>query len=107
MPTKSHPKSATNSSAPSCAHKSPPPKHAAALPAAQIKSHPNQRSTCGFSVCIDTEGSHVPCNRLAQDQATDMPDTVPPVIRFRRNWSRSLLTNHGFDIVLTLFDMRS
>src|SRR5229473_5620434 len=50
------------------------------------------QSTCSFSVCIDTEGSHVPCNRLAQDQATYMPDTVPPVIRFRRNFSRSLLT---------------
>ncbi len=36
-----------------------------------------------------------------------MPDTVPPVIRFRRNSSRSLLTNHGFDIVLVLFDMKS
>jgi hypothetical protein len=36
-----------------------------------------------------------------------MPDTVPPVIRFRRNLSRSLLTNRGFDIVLTIFDMRS
>jgi hypothetical protein len=36
-----------------------------------------------------------------------MPDTVPPVIRFRRNLSRSLLTNCGFDIVLTIFDMRS
>ncbi len=36
-----------------------------------------------------------------------MPDTVPLVTRFRRNLSRSLLTNHGFDIVLTIFDMRS
>jgi len=26
----------------------------------------------------------VPCNRLAQDQVTDMPDTVPPVTRSRR-----------------------
>jgi hypothetical protein len=65
------------------------------------------QSTCSFSVCIDTEGSHVPCNRLAQDQATYMPDTVPPVIRFRRNFSRSLLTSCGFDIVLVIFDMRS
>jgi DNA-binding CsgD family transcriptional regulator len=46
-------------------------------------------------------------SRLAQDQATYMPDTVPPVNRFRRNLSRDLLTNHGFDIVLALFDMRS
>jgi len=30
----------------------------------------------------DTEGSHVPCNRLAQDQATYMPDTTPPVSKF-------------------------
>jgi len=65
------------------------------------------QSTCGFSVCIDTEGSHVPHNRLSQDQATYMPDTVPPVTRSRRNLSRSLLTNRGFDIVLTIFDMRS
>jgi hypothetical protein len=36
-----------------------------------------------------------------------MPDTVPPVIRFRRNLPRSLLTNYGFDIVLVIFDMRS
>ena len=56
-------------------------------------------ATCGFSVCIGTEGSHVPNNRLTRDQATYMPDTVPPVNRFRRNLSRSLLTNHGFDIV--------
>jgi hypothetical protein len=65
------------------------------------------QSTWSFSVCIDTEGSHVPCNRLVQDQATSMPDTVPPVNRLRRNLSRSLLTNHGFDIVLALFDMNS
>ena len=65
------------------------------------------QSTCGFSVGIDTEGSHVPHSRLAQDQATYMPDTIPPVIRFRRNSSRSLLTNRGFDIVLVIFDMRS
>ncbi len=48
---------------------------------------------------IGTEGSHVPNNRLTQDQATYMPDTVPPVNRSRRNLSRSLLTNHGFGIV--------
>jgi len=65
------------------------------------------QSTCGFSVCIDTEGSHVLRNRLAQDQATYMPDTIPPVIRFRLNLSRSLLTNCGFGIVLAIFDMRS
>ena len=57
------------------------------------------QSTCGFSVCIDTEGSHVPCNRLAQDQATYMPDTTPSVGRFRRSLSRRLLANRGFDIV--------
>jgi hypothetical protein len=55
--------------------------------------------TCDFSVCIGTEGSHVPNNRLTRDQATYMPDTVPPVNRSRRNLSRGLLTNHGFDIV--------
>src|SRR5207248_1947678 len=56
-------------------------------------------ATCGFSVTIGTEGSHVPNNRLTRDQATYMPDTVPPVNRSRQNLSRSLLTNHGFDIV--------
>ena len=56
-------------------------------------------ATCGFSVTIGTEGSHVPNNRLTRAQATYMPDTVPPVNRSRRNLSRSLLTNHGFDIV--------
>jgi DNA invertase Pin-like site-specific DNA recombinase len=56
-------------------------------------------ATCDFSVCIGTEGSHVPNNRLTRDQATYMPDTVPPVNRSRRNLSRGLLTNHGFDIV--------
>jgi hypothetical protein len=65
------------------------------------------QSTCGFSVCIDTEGSHVPYSRLAQDQVTYMPDTVPPANRSRRNLSRSLLTNRGFDIVFAIFDMRS
>jgi len=65
------------------------------------------QSTWSFSVFIDSEGSHVPYNRLAQDQATYMPDTVPPVTRFRRNLSRSLLTNRGFDIALVIFDMRS
>ena len=63
------------------------------------------QSTWSFSVSIDAEGSHVPWNRLAQDQATYMPDTVPPVTRFRRNLCRGLLTNCGFDIVLTLFAM--
>ena len=33
---------------------------------------------------IGTEGSHVPNNRLTRDQATYMPDTVPPVNRSRR-----------------------
>ena len=56
-------------------------------------------ATCGFSVSIGTEGSHVPNNRLTRDQATYMPDTVPSVNRPRRNCSRSLLTNRGFDIV--------
>jgi hypothetical protein len=36
-----------------------------------------------------------------------MPDTVPPVNRSRRNLSRGLVTNHGFDIVWILFDMRN
>jgi hypothetical protein len=36
-----------------------------------------------------------------------MPDTILHVSRFRRNLSRSLLTNRGFDIVLVIFDMRS
>ena len=58
------------------------------------------QSTCDFSVGIDTEGSHVPPSRLARDQATYMPDTAPPVNRPRRNSSRSLLTNRGFDIIL-------
>jgi hypothetical protein len=31
--------------------------------------------------------------------ATYIPDTTPPVNRFRRSSSRSLLTNRGFDIV--------
>ena len=56
-------------------------------------------ATCGFPVSIGTEGSHVPNNRLTRAQATYMPDTVPPVNRRRRNLSRGLLTNHGFDIV--------
>jgi hypothetical protein len=69
-------------------------------------------ATCGFSVCIGTEGSHVPNNRLTRAQATYMPDTVPPVNRFRRNsphsaLSRSLLTNHGLGIIWILFDMRN
>jgi hypothetical protein len=33
--------------------------------------------------------------------------TVPPVTTFRRNLSRTLLTNRGFDVVLAIFDMRS
>ena len=60
------------------------------------------QSTCGFSVCIDTEGSHVPWNRLSQNQATYIPDTAPPVNRLRRSCrslSRRLLANRGFDIV--------
>ena len=65
------------------------------------------QSTWSFSVGIDSEGSHVPCNRLAQDQVTYMPDTIPPVARLRRNLSRSLLTNRGFDIVLAVFDMNA
>src|SRR6185369_2175134 len=64
-------------------------------------------ATRGFSVIIGAEGSHVPNNRLTRAQATYMPDTVPPVNRYRRNCSRSLLTNHGFDIVWTLLDMRN
>ena len=56
-------------------------------------------ATCSFSVSIGAEGSHVPNNRLTRAQATYMPDTVPRVNRFRRNSSRGLLTNHGFDIV--------
>jgi hypothetical protein len=64
-------------------------------------------ATCGFSVNIGAEGSHVPNNRLTRAQATYMPDTVPPVNRSRRNLSRSLLTNHGFDIVWILFDMKN
>ena len=56
-------------------------------------------ATCGFSVSIGTEGSHVPNNRLTRAQATYMPDTVPSVNRSRRNSSRRLLTNRGFDIV--------
>src|SRR5205823_13233600 len=38
------------------------------------------QSTCGVSVCIDTEGSHVPCNRLAQDQATYIFNVIGPLI---------------------------
>src|ERR1044072_2914753 len=53
------------------------------------------------------DGSHGPNNRLTRAQATCMPDTIPPVNRSRRNLSRSLLTNHGFDIVWTLFDVRN
>ena len=62
-------------------------------------SRPRGSSTCGFSVRIGVPGSHVPNTRLTRAQATYMPDTVPLVYRFRRNLSRSLLTNHGFDIV--------
>src|SRR6478609_3889612 len=44
-------------------------------------------------------------NRRAQ--ATYMPDTILPVNGSRRNLSRSLLTNRGFDIVWTLFEVRN
>jgi hypothetical protein len=56
---------------------------------------------------IPAPSSHVPQSRLAQDQATYMPDTVPPVNRFRRNLSRNPQTDRGVDIVLKIFDMRS
>src|ERR1041384_5992649 len=34
-------------------------------------------TTCGFSVSIGAEGSHVPNNRLTRAQTTYIPDTVP------------------------------
>src|SRR5215467_15963903 len=55
------------------------------------------QTTCGFSVDIDTEGSHVPHDGLFQTQPTYMPDAAPSVSRFRRSLSHDLLAT----VVLT------